>query len=369
VIATACRIGIVALVLGYFLVGSAITCACNVPVFRYALERWDPDPYRVTLFHQGSLTELQQKFIRPFEKPSGNTVLRLVDVNEIQHEADQALHDAQSPTQLPWLIVQYPNNLRIEKPIWAGPLATDSVARLIASPLRMELVRRLAEGQTAVWLMLECGKADKDNAVAAQLERELEQLSQQLQLPELTGAPEDALLSTTPLQVTFSLLRVPRGVAIEQSLVEMLLRSEPDLIEFDEPMVFAVFGRGRALLPLVGAGITAENILDSAAFLVGACSCEIKDLNPGFDLLLAADWDDLLFNGAPPAALVAARTAVSSGPSELIAIPPGAPREEAPSKETQLNDYGWFGSNYVVGAALVGLMLAVVVMAARKRFL
>ena len=30
--------------------------ACSVPVFRYALERWQADPYEVFVFHRGPLT-------------------------------------------------------------------------------------------------------------------------------------------------------------------------------------------------------------------------------------------------------------------------------------------------------------------------
>ena len=29
-------------------------------------------------------------------------------------------------------------------------------------------------------------------------------------------------------------------------------------------------------------------------FLIGKCSCQVKDLNPGVDLLMAADWDNLM---------------------------------------------------------------------------
>ncbi len=364
-----------ALVLAAFLGCGGMACACNVPVFRYALERWHPDPYRVTLFHRGALTEAQHALLRPLEEASSdqgsaNVVLRLVDVDQIQDDADQAMFDAQSqsPSELPWLAVQYPQGLRIEKPVRVDTLSEDFVARLIDSPLRGELIRRLADGQTAVWLMLECGQAEKDDAVAAKLEDELEQLSQRLQLPELTSAPEDALLSTVPLQVTFSLLRVPRGLAAEQPLVEMLLGSEPDLTEFDEPMVFPVFGRGRALLPLIGAGITTDNVVESAAFLVGACSCEVKDLNPGFDLLLAANWDVLLFKEAPPADVLAARATVSSGKPELVAIPAGAPPAPAMSKPSDSSTEPLYEPSYIAGIALFGLLLAVVVMIGFKRF-
>ena len=33
--------------------------ACNVPVFRYALEHWRSDPYQVVFFHRGELTPEQ----------------------------------------------------------------------------------------------------------------------------------------------------------------------------------------------------------------------------------------------------------------------------------------------------------------------
>lgn len=307
---------------------AAAALACNVPVFRYALERWHPDPYRVTLFHRGPLTEAQQALVDSLseaaERSPANLQFRRLDVDKLDTETDRTLYAAQSSPALPWLVVQYPQTLRIEQAVWAGPLTEEAAARLVASPLRVELVRRLAAGQTAVWLMLECGDPAKDDAVAAQLQTELKKLAEKLKLPELTSNPEDNLLSDAPLKVDFSLLRVPRNVGVEQPLVELLLHAEPDLKDFAEPMVFPVFGRGRALLPLIGAGITADNIHESAAFLVGACSCEIKELNPGFDLLLAADWDVLLFKSAPPPEVVAARQVAAAGEPQLVAIPAGA---------------------------------------------
>jgi hypothetical protein len=103
----------------------------------------------------------------------------------------------------------------------------------------------------------------------------------------------------------------------------MLIGSEPDLAERSDVMLFPVFGRGRALLPLIGAGITEKNIYDAAAFLVGPCSCEIKEQNPGFDLLLSADWDGLL---AASGLAVAAAVPTISEPAvaELVPIPKGS---------------------------------------------
>jgi hypothetical protein len=87
-------------------------------------------------------------------------------------------------------------------------------------------------------------------------------------------------------------------------------------------MVFPVFGRGRALLPLVGAGITEANITAAAGFLTGACSCEVKALNPGFDLLLPADWDNLLMLTGDGAYI--AGELPSSAEPEYVPIPSGS---------------------------------------------
>ncbi|MEC7861566.1 MAG: hypothetical protein VYC70_02935, partial [Verrucomicrobiota bacterium] len=37
--------------------------ACQVPVFRYALERWSADKYELAVFSKGELTEAQQSLI------------------------------------------------------------------------------------------------------------------------------------------------------------------------------------------------------------------------------------------------------------------------------------------------------------------
>ena len=59
-------------------------------------------------------------------------------------------------------------------------------------------------------------------------------------------------------------------------------------------MVFPIFGRGRVLYALVGKGIRADNLGEAARFLIGSCSCQIKEQNPGVDLILSADWKKLL---------------------------------------------------------------------------
>ena len=45
---------------------------------------------------------------------------------------------------------------------------------------------------------------------------------------------------------------------------------------------------------MIGKEINSDRIEDVAMFLGGECSCQVKDLNHGYDLLMSADWDAIL---------------------------------------------------------------------------
>jgi hypothetical protein len=86
------------------------------------------------------------------------------------------------------------------------------------------------------------------------------------------------------------MLTVSRQDAAEEPFVAMLLNSEEDLSEFDEPIAVPLFGRGRTYFALVGQGINEDTILENCGFVCGACSCQVKQANPGVDTLMAFDW-------------------------------------------------------------------------------
>ena len=139
------------------------------------------------------------------------------------------------------------------------------------------------------------------------MDKHIREATKELKLPEGVIVADDAqeaiekgqlfdqsnvLRSEIPLKLSFSQLRVSRKDAAEQAFLQMLLNCEPDLGDYkDEPMVFPVFGRGRALEPLIGKGLSLDNVWDYCAYITGACSCEVKKQNPGVDLLTALDWD------------------------------------------------------------------------------
>jgi hypothetical protein len=260
------------ILLSFFAAASA--WACQVPVFRYALERWQPGLYRVSL-------------------PEGL---------KADPHANLEVKQAAAGSQIE---LYFPSTLRqaTEKPLWSAPMSEANVRLMVDSPIRQELRKRLLAGESAVWLLIESGDPAKDDAAGKALDDGLQAAQKKLKLPDGVLTQEEAkdpkkrhenadvLLSDLPLRIAFSTLRLSRQNADEAALIAMLMHIEPDLGDFvDEPMVFPIFGRGRALEPILGKGIHAANLLEACTYLCGACSCEIKEQNPGIDLLMVADW-------------------------------------------------------------------------------
>lgn len=269
---------------------------CDVPVFRYALERWPAEIYEVVVFHRGSLSAEDREIVSWLENSSAkklayaNCIVREIDLGSLPEGPVKALWESLANPELPCLAVRYPNNLIPGQSIWSGPLSAASAGAIIDSPARREIVRWILGGESAVWVLVDSGDPEKDNRAASLLREELPRLEKTLKLPpavdrvSATGAPD--------LKVGFSMLRLSRSDPEEEALARMLTCSESDLEQYTSwPMAFPVYGRGRVLYALVGDGISEENILEACAFLVGPCACELKGQNPGLDLLLPVDWE------------------------------------------------------------------------------
>lgn len=277
------------------LTGTAVW-ACDVPVFSYAMQFWEADPYQAHVFYRGELSPAAQSLIAYMESAAtekdrpANLEVYTENLDDITSGALLELYETYLGDVNPGLIVRYPAATRIATPVYAGVLSRDAATTLLDSPARRELIRRLLRGDMAVWLLLESGNRTEDNRAAQMIEREIERMAQVLQLPaeDLWVWSEDI---DSKSGVRFSMMRVPRDAPEEEMLVSMLLGSEPDLADRDAtPMAFPVYGRGLALYALVGAGINAWNIADACEFVIGPCSCQVKAANPGTDLLLTIDW-------------------------------------------------------------------------------
>jgi hypothetical protein len=278
--------------------GTGLILACSVPVFRYALERWPPDPFRAMVFHRGALTPEQEQAVARLKASAANLDVVIVD---LAAEPEAALREAwneQGTDTLPWLYVTYPEAHPVAIELAAGPLEEAGlVESILDTSVRREIGNRLVAGQSAVWVLLESGDEAADEAAWSVLNREIRRLENELELPTIEQEDIDAgllALDESQLKIAFSSMRLSRENPKDEMFVRMLLDTEDDLLDAEAPIVFPVFGRGRVLYGVVGEGIAPDTLEAAAAYLVGSCSCQVKADNPGVDVLMAVNWEDLV---------------------------------------------------------------------------
>ncbi len=287
---------------------SSIGAACNIPVFRYALERWKPDACEVIVLHDGSLTPSQTATLRKWESMSstnpdgraaaGNANVKIIRAN-VADNSDTEFHelwqDLKGDHQLPYVLVRTKLGRGSAINHWHGTLDQAEKTSLFDSPARQEIKRRLLAGHSVVWLLIESSDEQRTTAARDLAELEFKSLSQQIQLPEGVGLPGSELYAEVPLVVRFSLLEIDPADPKEQFLVSLLTGIRKQAHENGEPLLVPVFGRGRALEVIPANNASSHLMEDLTLFLSGACSCQVKEQNPGFDLLINADWDTELF--------------------------------------------------------------------------
>jgi len=293
-----CRfIGIVLLLATW----AAVAPACDTPVYRYAMYRWEPAPYEIYYFHDQPLDEqaehikkLIENVSRSEDKPANVffVPVSLTDDPELKRVAPdvrKAWQDQQE-RQVPSYWVVTPHGRRL----YQGTLDEATLKEMWDSPARTAIAQQLAEGKAGVLIMLEGGDAAVDEGaekVAKELIAEMAAGKVELYLPPSMAADADEDGASSRLQL--GLIKIARTDAAEKWLIDSLMSMEDDLRNDEfaaQPMMFAVFGRGRALPPFIGKGISRDNLLECVYFLTGACSCTVKDQNPGMDLLFAENW-------------------------------------------------------------------------------
>ncbi len=296
---------------------AATAYACQVPVFRYALERWRPDPYQLVIVHDGNMTGEERAKLSYLEEslvgangPVVNLRVETVDLAKEQELLEQwkKIHADGNGSMTVHLFYPYEGFEANVPPIWSGSCTKKNMDAILDSPTRRELVKRILAGDSAVWLFLESGNKEEDDKLFKILEGYAKIAEKEIPIPEGViqqnalddpdlqlgpGDQENILESSVPLKIAFSIRRLSRKDPEEAVLRAMLLHLEEDLLdeEFaDKPMLFPVFGKGRVLPPLIAAGISEENALADCGYLCGPCSCQVKNQNPGMDLLVKADW-------------------------------------------------------------------------------
>ena len=233
-------------------------------------------------------------------------------------------------------------------PLWAGDLNVATLGAVLDSPARQDLRARILAGESVVWVIADSG-TQEDTAQRDRIEKRLLFLQQVASLPiQDPNDPDSQLGPGPPLKLAFTVLRVRRDDPAEAVFLKMLAGPKGNIDPAKTSFAAAIFGKGRVL------GAWALDLLDDAAledaclFLVGRCSCRVKDQNPGWDILMNVDWPKAL------AEVSAKKAAVETEPPAM-AGPVIVKTEPAPATPAQ---QGLSGKPYML--ALVGVALALV---------
>ena len=309
--------------------------ACTIPVFRYALERWDLSAYELLVFHRGDLAKDARVFLDGLPNRA-NIVVRFVDLEGTLSPVHRKLwEESQGKATDPWMVLRRPDSGKLPAE-WSGPLDLVMLQKLVDSPARQRIVKGLGDGDSAVFLLLESGDGAADETAHKILERELGKLERLVKLPEQSRDGPRIRLAL-PLKVSLPVLALKRDDPAEEAFVRLLLASEPELSKIKGPIVFPVFGRGRLLGALYGDDLKGETYYDVVSFLCGECSCQVKELNPGSDLLITADWPAIFDRigpapeSGPEMPMGVSRLARAKPLAGLLAISPGMSKQGGPA--------------------------------------
>lgn len=278
-----------------------LASACEVPVFRFALERWPADPLPVEVIADSSTG------------PEGTAAMKWLE-NKVPDEAPSNLTvkflDPEGPSDrrglLRLLRAGQPPGAPPAPPLWQGPLSEINARRLSGSPARVDIARQLLEGTSAVWVVISRGDTEADEKAVQAVTRGMNRAMQELNLPSGVIHPEEAaqklaenpkatmddvLRTKVPLKISFTVKLIRVEDHEEEILRQIVEKLAPPQGDPGEPLVAPIFGRGRILSPAPASMIDENRVYGACAYLCGACACMVKQQNPGIDLPFRIDWD------------------------------------------------------------------------------
>lgn len=254
--------------------------ACTIPVFRYALDRWRPDPYGVHISEAWLETEAGKQFAEQAQELS--ELFQIVPGEEKEGEIALLQPAPGSPE------------------VWRGKPDLEALRGMLNSPARKKIAAEILAGNSVVFAMVLTGDKKADGELEAKLTKRLGYLGQVMAIPPQDPFdPENKLGPGPELKVGFTTVKIQRDDPQEQLLIKMLAGQNGDeLIKSEQPFAAPVFGRGRALGAWKSEDLDDEGIDELCQFLLGACSCQVKAQNPGWDILIGTDWDEGLMKVA-----------------------------------------------------------------------
>jgi len=251
---------------------AAPACACTIPVFRYALDRWEADKFHLVLPAAVSQDPAGSDLLRPL-RANGKANLDITTAPDVSKAELRSSRD---------------NDHRV----WTGELNAASLESLLDSPARRQLLKHILSGDSVVWVLVETAA---DKAETERIEKRLRFLEQVAALPvQNPNDPDSQLGPGPPLRLKFTTLHLNRDDTAEQPLIQMLAGPNQKIDAATTSFAAAVFGRGRVLGAWPLADLDDASLEDACMFLVGRCSCRLKNENPGWDILMNVDWEKTL---------------------------------------------------------------------------
>ena len=234
------------------LLAGLISLACTTRVSEWVLLNSLPGQYTLIYFHPGSLTETLKK--------------QNLDIADgIKTANIQFKTGTKQDIKEPYYGLYYKDRL------FSRYTDPEEFRNITTSPLREKIAAELMAGKLCVMVYLKTDNKGKDESGLQTLQK---------------------TLAASSFGKIISVFEISRNSKEEVHFASLLLNVEPDLKDIHEPMLFGIFGRFKALEPLLGKGISEENINLMIEYLTAECSCLIKDDLPGTDILFTDNWDN-----------------------------------------------------------------------------
>lgn len=234
------------------IIASLISLACTTRVSEWVLLNTLPGQYTLIYFHNNPVTETVKKKNKELvdDMDKANIHFKTIARKEISEPYYGLYYEERQFTQ------------------YKTP---PEIKNLISSALREKIATELMSGKLCVMVYLLTDNKEKDENGRKTLLK---------------------TLSSSPFGIIIPVIELSRNSKDESVFASLLLNVEDDLKNINEPMLFGVFGKFKALEPLLGKGITGENINLMIDYMTAECSCLIKDDLPGTDILFNSNWDN-----------------------------------------------------------------------------
>jgi hypothetical protein len=239
-------------VLKVIILSAFISLACTTRVSEWVLLNTLPEAYSLVYFHNGPLSKIAEKqndALRVSYGPGNISISNLLKEDIKQ----------------PYYALYY------RKRLIRSYVNPDELKTLTSSPLRNKIYEELMGGMLCAMVYLTTDNKDKDD--------------KGLQILKNT-------IGSSPFKDIIAVHELSRNSAEEAHFATLLLNVEDDLRNINEPMLFGIFGRFKALEPLLAGGISGENINYMIDYMTAECSCLIKDDLPGADILFSGNWEN-----------------------------------------------------------------------------